>query len=141
MIGKRLDELRQRDDRRLIVAAMELMEERVAIRTGVEEAGERELLADRRLLLRRDDDLASSTPCRRTLASRRAIELERRRDSDARELERVAANAGVLQVDGPSTPAMAYCQSSSAIAQRARRERGSRSFSTRYAIASAAAAM
>jgi hypothetical protein len=54
---------------------------------------------------------------------------------------RVAAKAGVCHVDGPSTPAMAYSQSSSATARLRAASSGSLSRSTRAAMASAAAAM
>ena len=54
---------------------------------------------------------------------------------------RLAAKAGVCQVDGPSTPTTACSQSSSATRRLRAARAGSRSSSTRDAIAPAAAAM
>ena len=99
MIRKRLDELRQRDDRRLIVAAVELMEERVAIGAGVEEARRAETAVPTGVfccdatMIRASSIALSAYIC----LLRRAIELERRRDADARELDRAS----------PRTPACA----------------------------------
>jgi len=53
----------------------------------------------------------------------------------------IARYAGVLHVSGPSTPTTACCQSSSAMRNARAASSGSRSFSTRYAMAAAAAAM
>src|SRR4029079_14913372 len=81
-------ELGQSNDRGLIVATVELVEQRVAIRTRVEKAGERKALADRRLLLRRDDDPRQLDGFVGVLLLvRRTIQRERRRGSDSRQLD------------------------------------------------------
>src|SRR5687768_6023900 len=52
VVRERFEQLNERDDRRLVVAAMKLVEERVPVRRRVEEPVPSPAAADRRLLLR-----------------------------------------------------------------------------------------
>ena len=55
MVRQRFDKLREPDDGRLVVTTMKLMEERVALRPGLEEARERKGRTNTLFLLRSDD--------------------------------------------------------------------------------------
>src|SRR5688500_20393080 len=57
MIRKRFGELREGDNRRLVVTAVELVEQRVAVGAGIEKSRERILVPDKGLLLRLEDHI------------------------------------------------------------------------------------
>ena len=89
MIWKRFREFRQRNDRRLVVSAMELVKERIAIGASVKETREWIMIADKGLLLRIHDDLRQRDGLVGVdLLVRCAIQLERSKDADPRELHR-----------------------------------------------------